>query len=72
MGKERLDQALHRRGLCDSREMAKRLILAGEVLVGGHGGVFKPGLKIDDDTEVTVKNRPKFVSRGELCSATCR
>lgn len=66
MGKERLDQAIHRRGLCDSREMAKRLILAGEVLVGGHGGVFKPGLKIDEDTEITVKNRPKFVSRGGL------
>lgn len=46
--------------------MAKRLILAGEVLVGGHGGVLKPGSKVDEDTEVTVKNRPKFVGRGGL------
>lgn len=66
MGKERLDQALHRRGLCDSREMAKRLILAGEVLVDGHGGNFKPGLKVSEDVDVLVKNRPKFVSRGGL------
>lgn len=66
MGKERLDQALHRRGLCDSREMAKRLILAGEVRVEGVDGLLKPGLKVDEDAEIEVKNRPKFVSRGGL------
>ncbi|MEM9017466.1 MAG: TlyA family RNA methyltransferase [Verrucomicrobiota bacterium] len=66
MGKERLDQALHRRGLCDSREMAKRLILAGEVLIDGQGGNFKPGLKISKDIELAVKERPRFVSRGGL------
>lgn len=66
MGKERLDQAVHRRGLCDSREMAKRLILAGEVRVEGLDGNLKPGLKVDEDAEITVKSRPKFVSRGGL------
>ncbi|MCG8600384.1 MAG: TlyA family RNA methyltransferase [Verrucomicrobiales bacterium] len=66
MGKERLDQAVHRRGLCDSREMAKRLILAGEVRVEGVDGNLKPGLKVDEDAEITVKSRPKFVSRGGL------
>ena len=35
-GRERLDAALAARGLCDSREQAKRLILAGEILVNGH------------------------------------
>tara|TARA_R110000850_G_scaffold55160_7_gene130731 strand:- start:1126 stop:1896 length:771 start_codon:yes stop_codon:yes gene_type:complete len=66
MGKERLDQALHRRGMCDSREMAKRLILAGEVRVEGIDGLLKPGQKVADDAEIVIKNRPKFVSRGGL------
>jgi len=66
MPKERLDQALFRRGLCDSREMAKRLILAGEVRVEGHEGNLKPGLKIDEEAAIEVKNRPKYVSRGGL------
>ncbi|MGB0152450.1 MAG: TlyA family RNA methyltransferase [Verrucomicrobiales bacterium] len=64
MGKERLDQALHRRGMCDSREMAKRLILAGEVRIEGMEGLLKPGTKVGDDAEILVKNRPKYVSRG--------
>lgn len=64
MAKERLDLVMHRRGLCDSREMAKRLIIAGEVRVDGHEGVLKPGLKVDEDVAIEVKSRPKFVSRG--------
>ncbi|MDF1862198.1 MAG: TlyA family RNA methyltransferase [Verrucomicrobiales bacterium] len=66
MAKERLDQAVYRRGLCDSREMAKRLILAGEVRVEGVEGNLKPGLKVDAEAEIIVKTRPKFVSRGGL------
>ena len=57
---------MHRRGLCDSREMAKRLILAGEVLVDGHGDLFKPGQKVSEDAEIVVKSRPKYVGRGGL------
>ena len=66
MAKERLDQLLHRRGLCDSREMAKRLILAGEVRVEGLQGNLKPGQKVEEDAEVVIKNRPRYVSRGGL------
>lgn len=66
MAKERLDQLLHRRGLCDSREVAKRLILAGEVHVEGLDGLLKPGQKVEDDVEIRIKNRPRFVSRGGL------
>jgi len=66
MGKERLDQAMHRRGLCESRESAKRLILAGAVTVEGQGGLLKPGLKIDEDAAIVLKARPRFVSRGGL------
>lgn len=57
---------MFRRGLCDSRERAKRLILAGEVRVEGFQGNLKPGLKIDEEADIVVKNRPKFVSRGGL------
>jgi 23S rRNA (cytidine1920-2'-O)/16S rRNA (cytidine1409-2'-O)-methyltransferase len=66
MRKERLDQALPRRGFCESREMAKRLILAGEVRVEGMNGLLKPGTQVEDDAMIFVKSRPKFVSRGGL------
>ena len=63
--KERLDAALASHGLCDSREQAKRLILAGEVLVNGHPAV-KPGHAVKPDDEITVKSKPRYVSRGGL------
>lgn len=66
MAKERLDQLIYRRGLCDSRETAKRLIIAGEVRVEGHEGVLKPGQKVDEEADIEVKKRPKYVSRGGL------
>lgn len=65
MPRLRLDQAVVQRGLCDSREQAKRLILAGHVLLGGQPST-KPGTMIPDDAVITVKELPKFVSRGGL------
>lgn len=65
MGKQRLDVLVVSRGLCDSREQAQRLILAGEVTVRGQA-ITKPGTKIDDSLTVTVKTKPKYVSRGGL------
>lgn len=61
----RLDQELVHRGLAQSRETAKRLILAGEVLVGGHIA-DKPATPVNCEIEILVKQRPKFVSRGGL------
>ncbi len=61
--KERADSLLVSRGLCDSREQAKRLILAGEVMVGTTV-VAKPSSKIAHDAPLHVKQRPKFVGRG--------
>ncbi len=61
----RLDAALAERGLCDSREQAKRLILAGEVLVNGHPAA-KPGQTVKPDDEIAVKSKPRYVSRGGL------
>ena len=46
--------------------MAKRLILAGEVRVEGLQGNLKPGQKVEEDAEVVIKNRPRYVSRGGL------
>ncbi|MEM7700028.1 MAG: TlyA family RNA methyltransferase [Verrucomicrobiota bacterium] len=66
MPKERLDQALYLRGLCDSREVAKRLILAGEVRVEGAPGNLKPGMKVSDEAVISIKKKPKYVGRGGL------
>jgi 23S rRNA (cytidine1920-2'-O)/16S rRNA (cytidine1409-2'-O)-methyltransferase len=61
--KQRLDAALAARGLCDSREQAKRLILAGEVLVNGRPAA-KAGTGVNDDDVLKVKEKPRYVSRG--------
>ena len=47
MAKQRLDVLVAQQGLCDSREQAQRLILAGEVSVKGQV-ITKPGTKVDD------------------------
>lgn len=63
--KERADALLVSRKLCDSREQAKRLILAGEVLTGTTV-VSKPSTKLEVDAPLLVKQKPKYVSRGGL------
>lgn len=62
MPKERADAILMSQGLCDSREQAKRLILAGEVMCGTQV-VSKPSTKFEADVKLTIKDKPKFVSR---------
>jgi len=59
----RLDQALVERGLCDSRERAKRLILAGQVRINGHPA-RKPSDSIKPADELVLDAVDKFVSRG--------
>lgn len=61
--KERIDVALVARGLCDSREKAARLLLAGAVTVDGKR-VDKPGVLVAPGADLRVIARPKFVSRG--------
>lgn len=65
MPKQRLDLLLVSRQLAESRELAQRLIIAGEVSVGGHPST-KPGLKVDENALIVVKNKPRYVSRGGL------
>ncbi len=59
---ERADVLLVSLGLCDTREQAKRLIMAGEVLNGTHK-VAKPSSKLPHEAQLSVKNKPKYVSR---------
>ena len=63
MSKERLDVLLHRRGLAESREVARRLIMAGEVTVDGQL-VDKPGKRVAVDADVELQERRRYVSRG--------
>jgi 23S rRNA (cytidine1920-2'-O)/16S rRNA (cytidine1409-2'-O)-methyltransferase len=59
----RLDQVLVERGLCDSRERAKRLILAGQVRINGHPA-RKPSDAVKPADALTLDAPEKFVSRG--------
>ena len=63
--KQRLDTLVVQRGLVESRERAKQLILAGEVIVSGSTQV-KPGHLISPEVEIVVKQPPRYVSRGGL------
>ena len=61
--KVRLDQLLLDRGLVESREKARRLIMAGEVLVNGEV-VDKPGRRVRADSKIEVKEKERYVGRG--------
>ena len=64
--KYRLDQFLVMKGLQESRERAKRAILAGQVFVDGKV-VSSPSQKISGEEKITFgKDILKYVSRGAL------
>lgn len=64
--KERLDILIVKRGLAPSREKAKALIMAGDVLVEGQRE-DKAGTMFADTVEITLKGNPiPYVSRGGL------
>ncbi|MDN4074692.1 TlyA family RNA methyltransferase [Fictibacillus terranigra] len=66
MKKERIDVLLVERGLSETREKAKRSIMAGLVYSGSER-LDKPGLKIDIEAPLAVKgNEMPYVSRGGL------
>ena len=62
---QRIDTFLVEHDFVESREQAKRLILAGEVTVNGNTQI-KPGQQIPTDAKVVVKQQQKYVSRGGL------
>jgi 23S rRNA (cytidine1920-2'-O)/16S rRNA (cytidine1409-2'-O)-methyltransferase len=61
----RLDQALVERGLCKSREKAKRAILAGEVRIN-EGLARKASDAVKPGDRLTLAVPERFVSRGGL------
>lgn len=64
--KERLDKLIVERGLVQSRERARALIMAGDIIVGDHA-VTKSGTFVARDAEIRVKSTGNpFVSRGGL------
>ena len=59
----RLDLALVDRGLCESREKAKRAVMAGQALLNGQRAA-KASDKVKPSDELTLAAADKFVSRG--------
>ena len=64
--KERLDVLLVQRGLIESREKAKAVIMSGDVFVAGQR-VDKPGTTVSQEAEIEVRGSVcPYVSRGGL------
>ncbi|QIB26018.1 TlyA family RNA methyltransferase [Caloranaerobacter azorensis] len=64
--KERIDILLVKKGLVETREKAKKYIMAGIVYVEEQK-IDKPGTKVDVDSNIVVKGNPlPYVSRGGL------
>lgn len=64
--KERVDVLLVERGICETREQAKRAIMAG-LIFSGSERMEKPGEKIAGDAPLEKKgNDMRYVSRGGL------
>ena len=59
----RLDQALVDRGLCDSREKARRAVMAGQVTVNDQPA-RKPGDRVRPADRLVLLAGEKYVSRG--------
>ena len=64
--KERLDVLMVQRGLTESREKAKAVIMSGEVFIGDQR-IDKAGAMVDAEAEITIRGHGcPYVSRGGL------
>jgi 23S rRNA (cytidine1920-2'-O)/16S rRNA (cytidine1409-2'-O)-methyltransferase len=63
--KTRLDKLLFEKGLIESREKAKAVILGGNVLVNGTV-IDKAGTLVNSEDRLSIKSRIPYVSRGGL------
>lgn len=63
MSRTRLDVLLVEQGLVESRALAQRLIMAGQVRVDGQV-MLKPATRVDAAAKVSLDLGPRFVSRG--------
>ncbi|WP_124058065.1 TlyA family RNA methyltransferase [Vaginisenegalia massiliensis] len=67
MKKERVDKLVVQLGLTESREQARRLVMAGQVYDENNQRYDKPGEKIDASKELHIKGKKlAYVSRGGL------
>src|SRR5574344_1768954 len=68
ISRARADQLVYEQGLAESREQAKRLIMAGQVLAAvpplPPARVEKPGHPYTADTVFSLTGQERFVSRG--------
>ena len=65
MKKLRLDVLMAERGLAESRERAKAVIMSGNVFIGG-SRAEKPGMQVCADAAIEVRGGLEYVSRGGL------
>ena len=63
--RQRLDLLVVNRGLAESREKARALILAGQVLVNGQKA-DKAGANVDVTAKIDLLAQPRYVGRGGL------
>jgi 23S rRNA (cytidine1920-2'-O)/16S rRNA (cytidine1409-2'-O)-methyltransferase len=63
MKKVRIDVLLVERGLAESRSLAQRLVMAGQVRVNGQV-VPKPSVTFPPDTSIEIDRGARYVSRG--------
>jgi 23S rRNA (cytidine1920-2'-O)/16S rRNA (cytidine1409-2'-O)-methyltransferase len=63
--KTRLDRLLVERGLADTRSLAQRLVMAGQVRVNGQVEI-KASRQFTAEDEISVDHGPRYVSRGGL------
>ena len=62
--KKRVDILLSEKGICESREKAQRLILAGKVRIGSDHLVQKSSEKYPEETVFNIEPAIQYVSRG--------
>lgn len=63
MQKERLDILITELGLAESRSLAQKLVMAGQVRVDGQL-IFKPATKFSREVQIHIDRGPRYVSRG--------
>jgi 23S rRNA (cytidine1920-2'-O)/16S rRNA (cytidine1409-2'-O)-methyltransferase len=63
MVKERLDILVVKRQIAESRSLAQRLILSGQIFVNGEKST-RSAQSFQEDVEITLATPPLFVSRG--------
>ena len=61
--RSRIDMLLVERGLVESRQQARAVLLAGDIRVDG-AMVTKPGVMVANGASLEVLQRPAYVSRG--------